>query len=431
MDKAKKHLFSIFIIAITSQIYLMLFVNGFAVSAGIITFFLIYYFYRDLNPLVTGIFAGLMVCILRVLVSVGYGGELVHSFISHFPEAFFYVAIGIATSFFKKTGFLYELKMIFPAALLTDIFANGTEMFIRRQIGIIDLGFNVVIVLVMVAVFRSLIIWFVLNVLKYYKILILNKENAEKYRQFLMMSSGLRTEIYLMEKNMDYIEKVMTQTYDLYEKIRLDTKRETWRDQAINIAKNVHEIKKDYSLVLHGLKSITSIGSNEGNMHFHHIARILDEGIRNLMQGEKIDGKIEIDLGENFLTSSHFYLISIFRNILVNSVDALTSRKDGWIRFIHTSNEGYHIFTIEDNGEGISEEELKYIFSPGFSTKIDYETGNINRGLGLSIAKDITEKKLKGKIKVSSRLGVGTKFVITIPRKHLEVGDNEYLHIRR
>ena len=421
MEKAKKHLLSIMIIGITSQIYLMLFTNGFAVSAGIITFFIIYYFYRDLNAIVTGIFSGIFVCLLRVLVSVVYGGNFLQGFISHFPEIFFYIVIGLSVSFFMKIGFFNNLNKIFFAALITDILANGTEMYIRNKIGLIILDYNIVKTLILVAFSRAFIVWIILNALKYYRIILLNKENAEKYKQFLMISSGLKTEIYLMEKNMDYIENLMTEAYGLYEKISTNKDLDTWGEDAINIAKNIHEIKKDYSLVLHGMKDVTEIGINEKNMYFYDIMNILEDGISKLIKAENIDGKVKFQLEKNFLTSSHFYLISIFRNLLVNSGDAIGNMEKGKILFVQEGNEKDYIFKIIDNGIGIREEDLKYIFSSGFSTKIDYNTGNINRGLGLNIAEDIVVNKLNGNIKVYSKLNKGTEFIIEIPRESLEV----------
>ena len=186
MEKAKKHLLSIMIIGITSQIYLMLFTNGFAVSAGIITFFIIYYFYRDLNAIVTGIFSGIFVCLLRVLVSVVYGGNFLQGFISHFPEIFFYIVIGLSVSFFMKIGFFNNLNKVFFPALITDILANGTEMYIRNKIGLIILDYNIVKTLILVAFSRAFIVWIILNALKYYRIILLNKENAEKFINFML-----------------------------------------------------------------------------------------------------------------------------------------------------------------------------------------------------------------------------------------------------
>lgn len=39
---------------------------------------------------------------------------------------------------------------------------------------------------------------------------------------------------------------------------------------------------------------------------------------------------------------------------------------------------------------------MEQIFEPGFSTKINYETGEVNRGLGLSLVKDFIELRLGG-----------------------------------
>jgi len=64
--------------------------------------------------------------------------------------------------------------------------------------------------------------------------------------------------------------------------------------------------------------------------------------------------------------------------------------------------------SINDSGPGITEETLSKLFTPFFSTK------NRGTGLGLVIAKEITEKH-KGRIEVSSTPGQGTSFMIYIP----------------
>ena len=102
MSKNKKHILSIVLIAITSQIYLALFTHDFMVSAGIISFFIIAYFYKDLNVILTGILSGIMVCLLRILVSLVNGGSFLQGLISFFPEIFFYIVIGISIKIFKK-----------------------------------------------------------------------------------------------------------------------------------------------------------------------------------------------------------------------------------------------------------------------------------------------------------------------------------------
>jgi len=66
---------------------------------------------------------------------------------------------------------------------------------------------------------------------------------------------------------------------------------------------------------------------------------------------------------------------------------------------------------IRDNGKGIKEEIQKKIFSPFFTTKpIGQGTG-----LGLSISRDIIEKGHNGNIKLESKPGEYTEFIITLP----------------
>ena len=56
----------------------------------------------------------------------------------------------------------------------------------------------------------------------------------------------------------------------------------------------------------------------------------------------------------------------------------------------------------------------------GYSTKFDYKTGNIYRGVGLYGVKATVEEKFGGTIDVDSEYGKGTTFTIRIPAKALE-----------
>ncbi|MEQ9229641.1 MAG: ATP-binding protein, partial [Cyclobacteriaceae bacterium] len=66
---------------------------------------------------------------------------------------------------------------------------------------------------------------------------------------------------------------------------------------------------------------------------------------------------------------------------------------------------------IEDNGIGISEEHLEYIFGM-FKRATDQRHGS---GLGLYIVKDVVSS-LGGKIELSSTLNEGSKFTMTFPK---------------
>ncbi|QJD87687.1 PAS domain-containing sensor histidine kinase [Cohnella herbarum] len=92
-------------------------------------------------------------------------------------------------------------------------------------------------------------------------------------------------------------------------------------------------------------------------------------------------------------------LIQVFLNLLVNSMEAMPHGGTIDIRIGVLPHEVW--VEIADEGEGISEEHLQWLFNPFFSTK---ETGN---GLGLSIAQDIM-KEHGGSLEMNNARNKGT-----------------------
>ena len=115
-------------------------------------------------------------------------------------------------------------------------------------------------------------------------------------------------------------------------------------------------------------------------------------------------------------------LNQVFMNILANAIDALSeSNKELSYKEIEnnpnritikTYLEGNRVkISIADNGKGMSEEVKQKIFDHLFTTK---KVGK-GTGLGLSIARQIIIEKHGGNLEVSSEIGKGTEFLITIP----------------
>ena len=69
--------------------------------------------------------------------------------------------------------------------------------------------------------------------------------------------------------------------------------------------------------------------------------------------------------------------------------------------------------SVKDNGPGISQEDLPFIFDRFYKADKAHTSG-MGTGLGLSIVKKIIEQHGQT-IKVNSTLGVGTEFVFTLP----------------
>ena len=69
--------------------------------------------------------------------------------------------------------------------------------------------------------------------------------------------------------------------------------------------------------------------------------------------------------------------------------------------------------TVSDNGEGMTDEVKERLFENFFTTKPVGE----GTGLGMSITRDIIEKKLGGKVTFTSTEGKGSTFTFTIPTR--------------
>jgi signal transduction histidine kinase len=103
----------------------------------------------------------------------------------------------------------------------------------------------------------------------------------------------------------------------------------------------------------------------------------------------------------------------VFLNIINNAFDAVD---DGGRIDIELFADGSDMVSVRvaDDGYGISEENLKHIFDPFFSTK-----GEKGSGLGLSITYGIVQK-LGGRLDVKSKKGEGSTFTVTLPVKKRE-----------
>jgi signal transduction histidine kinase/ligand-binding sensor domain-containing protein len=102
-------------------------------------------------------------------------------------------------------------------------------------------------------------------------------------------------------------------------------------------------------------------------------------------------------------------LNQVFMNIIHNATQAI--REQGEVRIttlLQPGNQRNVVVRIKDTGTGMPEDVKKRIFEAFYTTK---EAG---MGIGLSITKDIIAKH-QGTIDVTSELGVGTEFVITLP----------------
>jgi len=136
----------------------------------------------------------------------------------------------------------------------------------------------------------------------------------------------------------------------------------------------------------------------------HKTLAIMDGSLRD------IDVKVYVE-DESIIKINISELIQVILVILNNAVDVLVAKniknKRIIIRVKKSNDE--HILEIEDNGGGIQEKNIQRIFEPYFTTK--FKSNGI--GIGLYMARMLTQESLNGKLTVSNTQN-GARFKITL-----------------
>ena len=98
-------------------------------------------------------------------------------------------------------------------------------------------------------------------------------------------------------------------------------------------------------------------------------------------------------------------------NIIINAIDAMPSQK-GELRLGTKLIKGKCAVSIQDNGSGISKENLPLIFDPYFTNKQN------GVGVGLAATKDILQSNKVG-VRVESLMGHGTRFILLFEKNKM------------
>ena len=129
-----------------------------------------------------------------------------------------------------------------------------------------------------------------------------------------------------------------------------------------------------------------------------------------------------VGLEEAFVMAPKPQLIRVFVNLITNAIQAVEIQQEHdqdmeiqsegrvFISLRKSTREGYYDITFEDNGPGVSEENLNRLFTPNFTTK------SSGTGLGLAICRNIVEK-CEGEIHYQRSFALGgAAFIVTIPK---------------
>lgn len=332
----------------------------------------------------------------------------------YWHEMVFYLVYGLLFAWFmRRVSWEIKRPRQFLMLALVDYLANAAELWCRGVEG--DL-LRMHLALLAVAATRTVIVWGLWLVLHHQSLMLLRREHAQRYQQLMLLISKLRCEVLWMQKSAGMMENTMSTAYRLYS--LLQQEEHPAARQALAVSKDVHEIKKEYQLIIRGLSEAMEEDLERQSVSFRELMTILLEHMDRFAREEGVEVQWRVDLPFDFKTDKHYQLLGILRNLLDNAIESAVDRRTV-ISLDMERQQGEILLRVTNLGKTIPPESLGRIFDPGFSTKVNFTTGKVGRGVGLCLVRDLTEE-LGGSIAVASQEGV-TSFTIRLSETSLEV----------
>lgn len=175
----------------------------------------------------------------------------------------------------------------------------------------------------------------------------------------------------------------------------------------LNTSEYIQDLVNDLSLVYKLKNKVLPFKFKEENM-----VNLLQDIVIELLNNSKY-GEREINFNYDEKEKITFncdkkYIKRAINNFIINSLDHNPS--DTVVNISLCKKENNIVINIEDNGQGIKEEELKHIFNRYYRGENENSSNN-GSGLGMAIAKEIIEGH-NGSINIESEIGKGTKIQI-------------------
>jgi two-component system sensor kinase FixL len=167
----------------------------------------------------------------------------------------------------------------------------------------------------------------------------------------------------------------------------------------------------------------------EGTLQYSRVGRVkedktlvnLNELVLNIIDSLAPPENITITIDNELpvIECEPTHVTQVFQNLLSNAIKYI-DKPQGEIRVGSAEDDGFWKFNVTDNGPGIEEKHFEKIFQmfQTLSSRDDFES----TGVGLTVVKKIVELN-GGKIWLESKVGEGSTFFFTLPKKEMGVID--------
>jgi len=270
---------------------------------------------EDFSEITLGILSGIGVFLVRSTISIAiFHYHIYESFTLNFPSFFYYLTLGILIRVTNMRKYKNNILYSFLLLAILDSCSNIFEVLIRKNISI-----DIFKIILLAAIIRSLIVYLLILLHRRQKLFILNEEHQERYSQLNLLISNVQCEMFYLKKSMKDIEEVMSKSYSLYEDYKCN---EDLNERTLNIAREVHEIKKDYYRVTKGLEALINNLEDDENMTLATVFTIINDNTSRYIKANKLSVKLVFSLEKDFEVISYYNLFAILNNLIINSIEA-------------------------------------------------------------------------------------------------------------
>ncbi len=394
--------------------------SSFRVSFGSPTFLFFLLWLRNTSYIYSGVLAGFSVLAFRIALDWAIGdASLAAIFSLRFPAFFYYVTYAAIFQLIKNKKLYDQPLRIGITAIFAELIASIVELMLTLKYSSVAVLFTVPIVskIVIIAVIRNFFIlsFFFITNLRHAEIII--EQQREKNHHLLLLISGLYEEVVHLTKSLQNAEAVTRNCYHLYESLlssQTSFDKSQLAQSILEVAGQVHEIKKDNQRIFAGLTQLISDGKLRDYMPAQELADMIVQSHQKYARS--LNKVITFDVQiEDGLPPLHVYtVLSLVNNLVSNAVESI--KNTGLIKLSFYSTGGSISFRVADTGPGIPPKKRNLIFKPGYTTKFD-PSGTPSTGMGLPYIKELANH-LHGSIELEDNPNE-TVFIIQLPLRNL------------
>lgn len=183
-------------------------------------------------------------------------------------------------------------------------------------------------------------------------------------------------------------------------------------EETSNLLEIANSSLEDARSEIKKLRSLSLVLGDNRDTVSEDICEFLRENVELLTEGSSTKLEMSFNIESCLLSIDVLALVEVLKILIQNAEDHGGAAETGVKLTLSLDDKGELIIYISDNGPGIDSSDGEHVFEP-FITK----SGLHKMGLGLTIAKNITEERIGGTIELIDNDENGACFAIHIPNE--------------